>query len=107
MFNVKELEIEINRGNAADLTLHFTGEDIPDDGTIVLFEVRPADQYNRAVIHKEVAVSNGEVDIIFLPEDTENLQIGDYYWNACIQYYDGHAPWTVMRDWQRFAVLPG
>lgn len=107
MLNIKELEIEINRGNAADLTLHFEGDDTPADGTTVLFEVRPVDQYSRSVIRKEVAVSDGQVDIIFQPEDTENLQIGNYYWNACIQYYDGQAPWTVMRDWQQFTILPG
>lgn len=107
MLNIVGLDIEINRGNAAGLTFHFEGEDIPSDGTKVLFQVRPADQYNYSVIEKEVTVSSGSVEISFLPEDTAELEPRDYYWNACIQYMNGLEPWTIMSSWQRFTVLPG
>lgn len=107
MLNIVGLDIEINRGNAAGLTFHFEGDDAPEDGTMVLFQVRPADQYDYSVIEKEVEVSGNEIEITFLPEDTINLKPGDYYWNACIKYLSGHEPWTVMRNWQRFSILPG
>lgn len=107
MLNIVGLDIEINRGNAAGLTFHFKGEDTPSDGTNVSFQVRPVDQYNQTVIEKIVTVTDGQIDVDFLPEDTADLKPGEYYWNACIQYLDGHAPWTIMRDWQRFVVLPG
>ena len=107
MLNITGLDIEINRGNAAGLTFHFDGDDAPEDGTIVLFQVRPADQYDYSVIEKEVTVSERKIEITFLPEDTADLKPGDYYWNACIQYLAGEEPWTVMRNWQRFSILPG
>lgn len=107
MLNIVGLDIEINRGNAAGLTFHFEGEDAPEDGTKVLFQVRPAAQYDYSVIEKEVEVLESKLEISLLPEDTASLRPGDYYWNACIQFSDGLDPWTVMRDWQHFTVLPG
>lgn len=107
MLNIVGLEIEINRRNAAGLVLHLTGDDVPDDGTIVTFQVRPATGYDISVIEKEAEVIDGQLEIDFLPEDTADLKPGDYYWNACIQYYDGEEPWTIMHDWQRFSILPG
>lgn len=107
MLNISGLDIEINRGNAAGLVFHLTGDDVPEDGTMVIFQVRPADQYNFSVIEKEVEINDGQIDIDLLPEDTADLKPGNYYWNACIQYLNGNEPWTIMRNWQRFAVLPG
>lgn len=107
MLNAVGLDIEINRGNAAGLTFHFEGDDTPQDGTAVLFQVRPVSQYAITAFEKEVLVHDGQIDIEFLPADTENLKPGDYCWNACIQYSDGAEPWTLLRDWARFSVLPG
>ena len=107
MLNIIGLDIEINRGNAAGLTFHFDGDDAPENGTHVLFQVRPAVGYNYSVIEKDVEVSENKIEITFLPNDTAGLKPGDYYWNACIQYLSGHEPWTVMRNWQRFTILPG
>ena len=107
MLNIVGLDIEINRGNSAGLTFHFEGEDAPPDGTKVLFQVKQAVNYSIVLLEKEVTVARNAVDINFLPEDTENLKPGQYYWNACIQYTDGLEPWTIMRDWAGFTVLPG
>ena len=107
MMNIVGLDIEINRGNAAGLTLHFAGEDVPLDGTIVKFEVRDADYYNLTMFEKEIPIHDQMITIDFLPEDTNNIKPGEYYWNACIQYADGEEPWTLMRDWAKFIVLPG
>lgn len=107
MMDIIGLDIEINRGNAAGLTIHLEGEDVPSDGTTVVFQVRPADYYNCTVIEKQIIVEDGMIKIDFLPEDTESLKPGSYYWNACILYSDGEEPWTLMRDWAGFEVLPG
>ena len=106
MLNVNDLDIEINRGDAAGLTFVFDGEDAPEDGTKVIFQVRPADRDPWTVLQKEAEVVDGKIEIAFLPEDTADLKLDKYYWNACIQYLDGLEPWTVMRDWQKFIVLP-
>lgn len=107
MLNITGLDIEINRGNAAGLTFHFEGDDIPADGTTILFQVRPATQYDYTVLEKESTVENKTVEISFEPNDTINLKPGQYYWNACIQYTGGLEPWTIMRDWAGFRILPG
>ena len=106
MLNIVGLDIEINRGNAAGLTFHFEGDDVPTDGTIVQFQVKPAVNYDYVALIKEAAVLNSSVDISFLPEDTAEMKPGTYYWNACIQYTEGLEPWTVMRDWAEFRILP-
>jgi len=107
MLNIVGLDIEINRGNVAGLTFHFEGDDIPTDGTTVLFQVRPAANYDYSILEKTVTVSESAVDINFLPADTAAIKPGEYYWNACVQYAEGAEPWTLMRDWARFIVLPG
>ena len=107
MLNIVGSDIEINRGNAAGLTLHFEGDDKPADGTKVIFQVKPVSSYNLAVIEKEATVENDSVDIDFLSEDTQDLKPGIFYWNACIQFTNGLEPWTIMKDWSEFRVLPG
>ena len=107
MMNIVGLDIEINRGNSAGLTFHFEGDDAPSDGTTIRFQVKPAVNYDYVSLTKEAIVTESSVTISFLPEDTQELKPGIYYWNACIQYMNGLEPWTVMRDWAQFRVLPG
>ena len=107
MINIVGLDVEINRGDWAGLTFHFEGDDVPENGTTVLFQVRPAINYKHTVLEKEAPVVESIADISFLPEDTADLKTGEYFWNACIQYSDGSEPWTLLRDWPRFTVLPG
>lgn len=107
MLNIVGMDIELSRGNAAGITLSFTGEDAPGEGTKVLFIVRPAFNYDYNAIEKEADVENGAAEIGFAKEDTNDLKPGVYYWNACIQYTDGLEPWTVLRDWPEFRILPG
>lgn len=107
MLNIVGLYIEINRGNAAGLTFHFDGDDAPDDGTEVVFQVASRCNTDEPFIEKRAVVEEGKITISFVPEDTEQIEPGLYYWNACIQYADGAEPWTVLRDWQQFQLLPG
>lgn len=107
MIDIVGLDIEINRGDSAGLTFHFEGDDVPANGTTVLFQVRPAVHYKYSVLEKEAPIVDSVADITFLPEDTSNMKTGEYYWNAVVQYYDGSEPWTLLRDWPRFTVLPG
>lgn len=112
MLNIIGLYIEINRGNAAGLTFHFDGDDAPEDGTEVIFRVTErgnADEplIEKTVIEKTAIVADSQITVSFNPEDTEQLAPGMYCWNACIQYADGAEPWTVLRNWARFRILPG
>ena len=107
MLNIVGLYIEINRGNAAGLTFHFDGDDAPEDGTEVVFQVASYCNTDEPLIEKRAAVEEGKITISFVPGDTEQIDPGLYCWNACIQYADGAEPWTVLRDWQQFQLLPG
>ena len=107
MLNIIGLDIEINRGNAAGLTFHFDGDDVPADGTVVTLMVRPATNFEYNVIEKESTVQGSAVEFSFEPDDTAELTPKQYYWNACIQYTGGLEPWTIMRDWAGFRILPG
>ena len=107
MIDIVGLDIEINRGDSAGLTFHFEGDDVPANGTTMLFQVRPAVNYKYSVLEKEAVILMSTADISFLPEDTMSLKTGEYFWNACIQYSDGSEPWTLLRDWPHFTVLPG
>lgn len=107
MLNIVGLYIEINRGNAAGLTFHFDGDDAPEDGTEVVFQVASRCNTGEPLIEKRAAVKEGKITISFVPEDTEKIEPGLYCWNACIQYADGAEPWTALRDWQQFQLLPG
>lgn len=106
MLNIVGLYIEINRGNAAGLTFHFDGDDAPVDGTEVIFQVASRCNTDEPLIEKRASVEEGKITISFVPEDTEQIEPGLYCWNACIQYADGAEPWTVLRDWQQFQILP-
>lgn len=107
MLNIVGLYIEINRGNAAGLTFHFDGDDAPEDGTEVIFQVASRCNTDDPLIEKTATVDEGNITISFVPEDTDQIKPGLYYWNACIQYADGAEPWTVLRDWQQFQILAG
>lgn len=107
MLNVIGCDIEINRGNAAGLTFRFEGEDKPEAGTTVIFQVKQHPESRVTIIEKELTVAENSITISIIPEDTNGLPTGNYSWNACIQYAGGAEPWTLMRNWARFTVLPG
>ena len=50
MIDIVGLDIEINRGDSAGLTFHFEGDDVPANGTTMLFQVRPAVNYKYSVL---------------------------------------------------------
>lgn len=107
MLNIIGLHIEINRGDAAGLTFRFNGEDTPEDGTVIIFQVIDRCHTDEALIEKNVVVEDRAIHVLFIPGDTEELEPGLYRWNIRIQYVDGEEPWTILRDWQDFQILPG
>ena len=107
MLNIIGLHIEINRGDAAYLTFRFNGDDAPEDGTEVVFQVVNRCHTDDALIEKNIFVEDGRIHVSFVPEDTGELEPGLYHWNISVQYFDGKEPWTVLRDWQDFQILPG
>lgn len=106
MIVISGLTIKIHKGNAAGFQLQLTGDELPEDGTIIRFRVRKNESYKASVIEKLVAIQNGIVDIDLYPSDTDNLYPGDYHWNLTILYDNGDEPWTLLEDSPLFIVLP-
>lgn len=106
MLNTNGLNIGITRGDAAGLAFHFEGDDIPQDGATVLFQVRPYVLGDYTVLEKTLIVDDGGCELSFLPEDTERMKPGEYYWNIRVLYSNGTEPWTVLPQWAIFTVLP-
>ena len=106
MITISGLTIKIHKGNAAGFQLQLTGEDLPEDGTIIRFRVRKNESYKTPVIEKLVPIQNGIVNVDIYKEDTENLNPGDYHWNLAIMYASGEEPWTLFENAPLFVILP-
>lgn len=106
MIIISGFTIKIHKGNAAGFQLQLTGEELPEDGTIIRFRVRKNDTYKIPVIEKLIPIQNGIVDIDLYSDDTKDIVPGDYHWNLTILYEDGDEPWTLFVDAPYFIVLP-
>ena len=106
MIVITGLTIKIHKGNAAGFQLKLTGDELPEDGTIIRFRVRKNENYINAAIEKNIPINDGIVDIDLYPEDTANLTPGEYHWNLAIMYEDGDDPWTLLEQAPLFIVLP-
>ena len=96
MISISGLTIKINKGNAAGFQLKLKGEELPQDGTIVRFRVRKNQNYKVPTIEKLIPIEDGFVNIDILPEDTENVNPGDYHWNLAILYDEGDEGTLVL-----------
>ena len=94
MMTLDGLNIEITRGDTGSLTITFTGEDIPEDGTIALVTVKKA-AGGKMIWSKSLTVEGGACQIP-LTTETTLLDYGQYKWDLRLIYEDG-AVYTPMR----------
>ena len=106
MIVINGLTIKIHKGNAAGFSLHLTGEELPEDGTIIRFRVRKNQYYNNPAIEKLIPIQDGNVDVDIFPNDTKDLAPGEYHWNLAVMYENGTEPWTLLENAPIFVVLP-
>lgn len=106
MIVISGLTIKIHKGNAAGFQLRLTGEELPEDGTNIRFRVRKNENYQNPAIEKLIPIQSGVVDIDLYPEDTADLNPGDYHWNLAVMYEDGSDPYTLLEPAPLFVVLP-
>ena len=102
MFAVDGADIYISRGDDASFDVVFTGEDvdpdgntvyyrvneIPEDGTPVLFSIKADTERPRCLVEKELKVYNGFVTIPLESKDTNYLPFGEYTWDIRLFYHD-------------------
>lgn len=105
MIIITGLTIKIHKCNSAGFSLHLTGEELPEDGTLARFRVKKAAVFDEPVIEKVVAIMDNTIDIDILKEDTKDLVPGDYLWNVAI-LFDGDDPYTLLEPAPPFIILP-
>ena len=100
------MNLTINKANACSLVIEFEGEDAPEDGVQVLFAVKrmPGFEYD-SLIEKTVTVESSSITIDLGKDDTD-ISTGLYFWNAMILFNDGNDPWTLIKDWPMFRIVP-
>lgn len=104
MLEVNGLKISVSRGDTGSITVTFTGQDTPPDGTIALVVLQKTLDSEKQIWEKELAVASGHVTIPFYTEDT-NLTRGMYCWCLRLLYVNGDV-YTPMEKPQEFEILP-
>lgn len=106
MLDITGTDIEINKGNSAVFTITMTGDDVPADGTEILFVVRKSPHHVNDLICKHLTADGGVITVQIEPDDFKNVPANTYYWNLIIQFDAGEAPWTISKRALKFILLP-
>lgn len=97
MIKIKGRKILITRGDCRPFTITFTGTDVPEDGTAVLFTVKKVSERSEPVIEKRLEINDGRVVILLKNADTKDLPFGDYEWDIRLpNMYGENEPYTPM-----------
>lgn len=96
--------IHVTRGDCAPFTITLTGEDVPEDGTEILFTVKKTSGHPTPVIEKTIELADGQITVLIQNEDTKELPFGDYEWDIRIpDMYGENEPYTPMKP-AKFSV---
>ena len=104
MLEVNGLKISISRGDTGSITVTFTGEDAPADGTIAQVELMRTMDSPDPLWVKQLEVVNSMVTIPFTAADSDYPR-GMYCWILRLLYANGDR-WTPMEKPQEFRILP-
>lgn len=103
MLEVNGLKISVSRGDTGSVTVTFTGQDTPPDGTIALVVLQKTMDCPEPIWEKRLTVLNGRVTIPFFSGDTNFLR-GMYCWCLRLLYENGDV-YTPMEKPQAFEIL--
>ena len=96
MFDIKGMAIECSRQDTGMFTITFTGDDAPQDGTVVLVSLKTRPKKDAPVIwEKHLEVYESQVQVHITREDSD-LAEGAYWWDARILFDDSEEPFTPM-----------
>ena len=103
MLLTENLKIYMSRGDTGSITINFTGDDVPPDGTGVLFALQKTLDSDEILWEKRLTVTSGSVTIPLLSEDTDYPR-GRYYWCLRLLYANGDI-YTPIEKPQEFNIL--
>ncbi len=105
MIAISGTKISITKGDCQPFTITFTGEDVPENGTKVLFTVKRSSSHPKPLIEKELSMQDAQVVIRIMNADTKELPFGRYEWDIRFpDYYGESEPYTPMEP-AEFSVL--
>ena len=104
MLIVEGLKISISRGDTGTITVTFTGQDVPPDGTIAQVCMQQTQDSEEPLWEKNLTVSSGRVTIPLMKENSEYPR-GKYVWVLRLLYANGDR-YTPMEKPQEFVILP-
>lgn len=105
MIDIQGMNITVSRGDCSPFTITFTGEDVPDDGTEVLFTVKKTSMHENPVIEKRIPIVDHMVTVELKNADTKNLPFGEYEWDVRLpDLFGENEPWTPMKKPEKFTV---
>jgi len=88
MFNVSGTNIEITRGDTGQFTITFTGDDKPEDNSVVIVSLKKTKTSEHFLWEKRLTVANDKITVTLTGADTD-LAFGQYWWDARIVFRDG------------------
>ena len=104
MLETDGLKISLNRGDTGTITITFTGQDVPEDGTKVKIALQKTLDSEEPLWEKILTVASGRVVVPFYSRDSEYSR-GEYVWCLRLLYANGDV-WTPMKKPQPFIILP-
>lgn len=97
MIDIKGMNITVSRGDCSPFTITFTGDDVPEDGTEVLFTVKKTSNHKTPVIEKRIPILDHVVTIELTNADTKDLPFGEYEWDIRIpDLFGENEPYTPI-----------
>ena len=104
MISIDGQHIKISRGDCQPFTITFTGDDVPEEGTEVLFTVKKSSGYSDPVIEKRIPIHDNVITVEIFNADTKDLPFGDYEWDIRIpNLYGEKEPYTPIEP-QPFTI---
>lgn len=104
MINIEGTHITISRGDCEPFTITFTGEDVPEDGALVLFTVKKSASSDNPVLEKELVMQDSQIAVSIMNADTKKLPFGEYEWDVRLKdFYGENEPHTPMEP-ARFTI---
>lgn len=109
MLKIKKTSISITRGDSAYISFSLSDLEgnplVLEDGDRVRCQVRMRPIDGELLFDGVITEApNGEMIWHIYPEDTASLDVGDYYWDAQVEYSNGDI--FTFVDVSDFTILP-
>ena len=104
MLETDGLKISVSQGDTGTISVTFTGQDIPPDGTIAKVILQKTQDSVEPLWEKLITVEGGRIAIPLFTEDTD-YPYGLFCWCLRLLYENGDV-YTPMEKPQAFRILP-